>query len=1419
MIYSTSALANPVAGTVAAGSATITSPTPNTVIINQSTDKAIINWQSFNIGAGEKTQFIQPNSSSSTLNRINPSQGASQIYGHLIANGQIILINGAGIFFGPGARVDVGGLIASTVDMTDKNFLIGKYVFDQPSGYAGSIINQGQIIATRNGLIALIGIGVSNTGLIKANLGSVILASGSQFTITFAGDQLLGFAVDASTMQSGVDPQGRALKNGVSNSGKIIANGGDIILSAKTASTLLDNAINMSGVLQANSVTSHNGEIILIANDGTAIVSGKIIAAGIKKNASGGIVKVLGAQVLLIDNASIDVSGNTGGGEVLIGGSSQGLGQEQNANNTYIAPSVHINANALQNGNGGNVVTWSTAATAVYGHISAQGGTVSGNGGSIETSGAYLDVAGITINVSALHGMMGTWLLDPENLTIQAAGTTTATASGTPTTGYTANTDNSIVTVADLQNALVNANILIQTGVSGAQAGDITVANAITWNNTNTLTLSAYHSINIDAAITNAAGGSLSLRADNTGTSAGTITFAGVTPQITMSGGGAVNFYYNPTSFATPTNYANNVSTSGGTLFTPYMLVNSAAELQNMNTNLSGNYALGKSITLSGNFIPIGSAATPFTGQFNGLSNTISDLTITNATPNTDLGLFGATNGATIANISLNTVAVTQTAANTGGSIYIGSLVGFMTGGTITNASVIDPTINVSGTNYGTNGSRGYYDVGALIGATFGGTISNSSSSNGNINDNVNTTPGASMIAFQEIGGFIGGIHNSAILQTDTSSTAVTVNGNVTIAGSNATGELLVGGFAGRLDTLSSVLDSVSSGAVAVTSTISMPAGSGAAYVLVGGLLGLTSIANSPSITPAPTISDSHSTSAVTLNATLTDSPAGSAEFLVGGLLGQSNAVVSNAYSTGPVVANLASDASAAGNYFYAGGLAADSFTVITNSYSNSSVTVSGTNNGSQVEVGGLVGEHVSFYDKEVTDSYSTGAVTVDMNNLNAAQLFVGGLIGSIIYYGNAAMMWPFENNYSTSSLTVDGQNNASLAIFGGLIGANGQDAGDPGGNIVNSFSQGLITTQIATSNAGITEFGGFIGAENGASAALLNNFWDTDTSGFNQNQGVGNQAGTVAGLTPGCFSGDCLNGGTADLSSENTFTNAGWDFANIWSINESQSYPYLTSNPAPYPSPATSTAPVVLPDGSTPAVLSTLTSSSDFNALKSLIVSAVTLNYTFPGIINNNVDIAIISNGYSQNLYDYDARITQPVETSPFMLTNQYVYNPLTSQIPQTALFVPTRQDDEMGVIDGVSTPIPLVSLPAQNNFASLSWVSIVGFVSMLVVADVLTTFLLLMMLKKSLFRLRRLAAALSAANRQNVLARNANGVGGVAITNATDAAKLLKGGVLPQGYTISPYMITAGVTVTTCVLTDQASLATALFTLTGVK
>ena len=169
--------ANPTGGNIAAGTGNITGQGTSNVTINQASDKLSINWNSFSIGSGEKVQFIQPGASSIALNRVL-GNNASAIYGQLSANGKVFLINPNGVLFAEGAQVNVGGLVASTLNLSDKDFLSGKYTFSGDSQQG--ILNQGNITAANGGYVALLGANAANEGVILAKEGTAALSAGSK---------------------------------------------------------------------------------------------------------------------------------------------------------------------------------------------------------------------------------------------------------------------------------------------------------------------------------------------------------------------------------------------------------------------------------------------------------------------------------------------------------------------------------------------------------------------------------------------------------------------------------------------------------------------------------------------------------------------------------------------------------------------------------------------------------------------------------------------------------------------------------------------------------------------------------------------------------------------------------------------------------------------------------------------------------------------------------------------------------------------------------------------------------------------------------------------------------------------------------------------------------------------------------------
>ena len=202
-IVLSSALAGPEGGTVVGGAATISGQGSAHVIVNQSSQNAIVNWNTFNVGVGERAQFDQPNASSAILNRVTGGLGPSQILGSIDANGRVFIVNRDGIIFGAGAVVKTAGFLATTSDIRNSDFMAGTYRFNIPGRPDASIVNQGTITATNGGFAALVAPGVRNSGTITANLGTVTLAAGNTFSLDFYGDRLITLGVERPDRRPG----------------------------------------------------------------------------------------------------------------------------------------------------------------------------------------------------------------------------------------------------------------------------------------------------------------------------------------------------------------------------------------------------------------------------------------------------------------------------------------------------------------------------------------------------------------------------------------------------------------------------------------------------------------------------------------------------------------------------------------------------------------------------------------------------------------------------------------------------------------------------------------------------------------------------------------------------------------------------------------------------------------------------------------------------------------------------------------------------------------------------------------------------------------------------------------------------------------------------------------------------------------
>ncbi len=298
-LFSGQAVAGPSGGIVVGGSAVIEQSGSSTTI-HQSTERGIIKWNSFDIGAAEHVDVQQPSSSSITVNRILDSK-ASAIDGHITANGNIVLINPNGILFGASSRLDVGGLVASSSDLSDDDAFMANGVLklDKPGNPDAQIINKGAITISEAGLAGFVAPHIENHGLVVAHLGRIALASGDISTIDFAGDGLIQIEVSD-----------QILNQQVKNNGILKADGGTIVMTAAAGRNIVENLISNEGVLQARTVAGQKGSIRLSGPTATVQTTGLVDARG-DTDTDGGDIDINASFVSL--GGTITADGKNGG--------------------------------------------------------------------------------------------------------------------------------------------------------------------------------------------------------------------------------------------------------------------------------------------------------------------------------------------------------------------------------------------------------------------------------------------------------------------------------------------------------------------------------------------------------------------------------------------------------------------------------------------------------------------------------------------------------------------------------------------------------------------------------------------------------------------------------------------------------------------------------------------------------------------------------------------------------------------------------------------------------------------------------------------------------------------------------------------------------------------------------------------------
>ena len=464
---------------VTAGNINIDTSTPNVTTYNQSTNTGILTYRDrgFDTAAGESRIFNQPSSSSATLVRIKLADSSDKnplrYDGNLTANGKIMIVDPNGVFFGANSRVDVAGLIASTADISDGDFSAGKTNFSIAGRPDASIVNKGSITAAQGGLVALIAPSVRNDGVIQANLGTVALASAQTASVDFYGDNLYSFALDKETTAAAGDA-----KAAIENNGIISVGGGKVLLTAKVAKGVVDNVINNTGIIEANSAHMEGGTVVLDGGNGNVQVSGKIDASG----KTGGKITVTGENIALA-SADLNASGTNGGGTVKIGGDYQGKGTTPHAKSVKVDANSKINVSATDSGNGGTSIVWSDELTNFNGTILGAGGVNGGNGGFAEVSSkGDLGFGGLA-DLHAANGESGTLLLDPDSLFLGNIG------------DFVFLGDNFVK--VDATVATLNTG----TNVTHTAINNLSVLGDIIWSGAGSLTLNAGNDTHIESDI------------------------------------------------------------------------------------------------------------------------------------------------------------------------------------------------------------------------------------------------------------------------------------------------------------------------------------------------------------------------------------------------------------------------------------------------------------------------------------------------------------------------------------------------------------------------------------------------------------------------------------------------------------------------------------------------------------------------------------------------------------------------------------------------------------------------------------------------------------------------------------------------------------------------------------------------------
>ena len=366
-----------------AGDISISSDT-QTMTINQQSDQAIIEWNSFNIGENNTVTFQQPSSSASALNRVI-SGNPTTLAGALNANGKVFVVNENGVYFTPTSTINAHSFAASTLSLSNDNFLNNIFSFSSSNqSLLKSVINKGSITTLDGGFTALLGGAINNEGTINANLGKLGLGAGKEITLDLSGDKFLQVAVPLDTASTVVDNEGNTLDSLISHSGTTNAN--TIELDVGSVKNILSQAVNIPGSMVASSAEQKNGKIIL-SGGGTTAINGSLQAK------SQGEITITSDHLSL--NGTLDVSDDLPGSMMITSNGALSVDGKLLANSSsQKGGSIKMNASSFQQIDGSVISANGIEGGSIY--LSADNimssGTFSASGST--TAGGQIDIEG-----------------------------------------------------------------------------------------------------------------------------------------------------------------------------------------------------------------------------------------------------------------------------------------------------------------------------------------------------------------------------------------------------------------------------------------------------------------------------------------------------------------------------------------------------------------------------------------------------------------------------------------------------------------------------------------------------------------------------------------------------------------------------------------------------------------------------------------------------------------------------------------------------------------------------------------------------------------------------------------------------------------------------------------------------------------